>query len=342
MEAKQKSKMKIIWKIICLVIIVGVVLAITGLVLGASRSLYWDRTGIHVTGSGITSIVEHDIAPFKNIYIDAGFSDVEFKTSDSFGIDLFGDNMEWIWTLENDVLNITHDKNTRFQFLNFDFSRNHAIIYLPDKIELDAINVKTDSGNIKLGGFSARNLNVNNKFGNVDLSNIITAGYIQLELNSGNFTGLNLETQNLTYSNHFGIGRFQSVNSNTFRADSKSGDLQFIDCGFENAVIENNFGKITATGLIATSPNIRANSGDISIAGDISGEIIVHNEFGNITLTTSRKKSDFSYDISIKFGRLTFDGERLRDQTSIVSSSVLENHIKITSSSGNVDISFEG
>ena len=43
--------MKKIWIIILLCIAVGLVLSVIGLATGASRSLYWDRAGIHISES---------------------------------------------------------------------------------------------------------------------------------------------------------------------------------------------------------------------------------------------------------------------------------------------------
>ncbi|MCL2820483.1 MAG: DUF4097 domain-containing protein [Oscillospiraceae bacterium] len=345
METKVKTKMKIVWKIIIVSIVVGIIVSIIGLTLGASRSLYVDRTGVHITGSGISSVIEPNLTPFKDIYIDAGFSDIEFINSDTFGIELYGNNMEWTWSHENGVLNITHEKGSRIQILQFGFNsaaQNYVRIHLPAYADLDIVNVKTGSGKITMGEFNARSLEINNTFGNVDINNITVSESMQIDLNSGRFTALSLEANNLIYNNRFGDGRFQDVKAKSIRAEANSGDLQFTNCEFGSALILNSFGKVTATGLITSNPNIRVNSGDINISGDISGEIIIHNEFGSIKLTTSGEKINYSYEISVKFGRLTFDGERRRDQTSIISGSMLENHIKITSSSGDVEVAFGG
>jgi len=44
-----KSKMKTIWKIIIISIAAGLILAILGFTLGASRSLYIERFGVHIS-----------------------------------------------------------------------------------------------------------------------------------------------------------------------------------------------------------------------------------------------------------------------------------------------------
>jgi len=334
--------MKTIWKVIIIIIIVGLILSVIGFATGASRTLYLDRRGVHIGSGTINVIEETNLAPFTSINVDVGFSNIEFHNSDMFGINLSGEDIEWQWTLEDGVLSITHDKNTRWQIVNLSFIgdfRNHVRIYLPENSELDIVNIKTSSGDITLGRIQANQLEVNNSFGNVDL-NDLTIGHMQVTLSSGRFTGVRLLAQNLIYTNRFGDGRFQAVRADSLSVDSGSGLVQFTNCEFGEAVITNNFGDITATGLNMQKSNIRANSGAIKITGDLSGETIMHAGFGDIDLTMIRAKEDFSYDISVRFGSINFDGERMRDQTALVSGSVQENHLKLSASSGDIKVSF--
>jgi len=62
-DNKKKTKMKTVWKIIIISIIVGIILSITGLTLGASRSLYLDKTGVHVNNKGTGIGIEINLLP---------------------------------------------------------------------------------------------------------------------------------------------------------------------------------------------------------------------------------------------------------------------------------------
>jgi len=334
--------MKIIWKIIIISIAVGLVLSMLGYYMGASRTLYWDRAGIYTTSSGECHITEPDLGEFKSIYVDAGFGDVIFVSSDKYGIELYGNNMEWFWTLEGGVLKISHNRGARIQIMNlnvFPTERNYAMIYLPDNTELETVSIKANSGDVKLGNFHATSVEINNSFGDVDISNT-TSDHLQINLNSGRFTGSDLDTRSLVYNNSFGDGRFKQVNAESLTADSNSGDLVFTACEFGEMNIKTSFGDTTATSLVSLATNIRANSGDVNIAGEFSGETVLHADFGGIKLTISGEKDDYSYDISTKFGDVKFDGQRLGDQVGINSGSVMANHLKITASSGDVSVSF--
>jgi len=343
-EMKKTGKMKIVWKIILITTAAGLVLSILGLALGASRVLYVDRSGLHVTGSGVSHITEWGLEAFKNIQIDAGLSDIEFISSDKYGIDLYGDNMEWNWTLENGLLRITHDRGTRLQVMNLDFistERNHVKIFLPVDTNLETVDIKTSSGNIKLSYIQTERLEATTSFGDINLSNI-TSDNMKISVSSGKFTGKNLDAQSLTYTSSFGDGQFQSVKATNFTADSSSGNLNLIGCDLGDMNIKTNFGDITAYGLISTGANIQARSGGINITGDISGENIINTSFGDIKLTMGGRREDYSFDITVRFGDITIDGERLRDQGSFVSSPVQQNHFIISSSSGDIRMNFEG
>ena len=335
--------MKIIWKVIIIIIIVGLILATIGLATGASRTLFLDRRGVHVGDGEINEVSELDLVPFKNIHVDVGLCDIELVSSDKYGIHLIGRDMKWSWSVENDVLSITHDKTTRVQIVDFGIlsgPRNCVTVYLPENVVLEQIYLKSGSGDIELGNLQADRIEISNSFGNVDM-NSITSDYLSADISSGRFTGMSLKTQTLIYNNRFGDGNFQAVSADYINAESNSGKMHFTNCEFKDATISNSFGDIIATGLISSKSNIKASSGDIKISGDLSGETVLHTDFGSINLTMPRDKEVYSYDISVKFGSITFDGQRLRDQSALTSGTTMENHLKLSSSSGDIKVSFE-
>ena len=334
--------MKTIWKIIIIVIMVGMILSVVGFVTGASRTLYIDRTGVKVSDGSISHITEMNLEQFRSVSVDVGFSDIEFVISDNFGIDLYGNDMEWLWSLEDGTLNITHNRSALLHIIKLDFiatGRNHAKIFLPANTELETVIVRTNSGDIKIGSFRADKADVTSSFGNVELNNI-TSNHLQVDLSSGRFTGINLTTGKLDFTGRFGNGYFQSVTADSLSAYSNSGDLHFTDCSFGEIDVTNSFGNIITNGFASSKTNILASSGDVRIAGDLSGETVIHANFGDTKLELSREKEEYSYYVSVRFGNIIFDGERQREQSTINSRTILENHLEITSSSGDVEVSF--
>jgi len=333
--------MKIIWRVILIAIAAGIILSILGLSMGASNSLYLDRRGVHTTGNVISHIKEPDLESFNSIYIESGFCDVEFINSDNYGIDLYGNNMEWSWSIDEGMLKITHNDSARLQ-INFgfmSFERNYAKVYFPANTVFRSVTIKSSSGDVKIGGYEAHEQDISNAFGDVEMSNIYGSN-IKVELNSGNFKGTSIDTQILTYNNRFGDGRFQSVNASYLITDSNSGNISLIDCVFDDMNLKNSFGDITARNVTSAKSMLRVNSGDIKIAGDFTGSTVIHADFGDIRFSTSLAREDYSYDISVRFGDITFDGDRMRNSSTIMSGSTGENDLKITSSSGDVFIEF--
>jgi len=335
-------KMKIIWIIIIIVIIIGMILSAVGLATGASRILYFDRTGLHVSSGEIDHITEMDLEQFRSISVNVGFSDVEFVKSDRFGIDLYGSDMVWIWTLEGGRLNITHDRINQLHVLNLNIittGRNYAKIFLPADTELETVFIRTNSGDIRIGSFHADNVDVKSSFGDATLDNI-TSNHLQVDLSSGNLTGTNISTGRFDFTSRFGDGRFQSVTADSFNADSSSGNLRFTGCAFGEFDATNRFGDIIASGFASLKTNILASSGDVRIAGDLSGETVIDTSFGDVKLTLAKEKNEYSYNISVKFGDIRFDGDRLKEQSSFISGAVLENHLDISSASGDIEVTF--
>jgi len=337
--------MRTIWKVIIILIAAGLILSVIGLSLGASRTLYWSRAGVHVTDSRkVSHITEPDTGQFTGVYVEAGFSDVEFVHSDKYGIELYGKDMDWSWSLENGILKIGYTSGPRIQVWNIDVmntERNYIKVFIPDNAGFETVNIRADSGDVKIGDFKATSVEITNSFGDLDFSDV-TSDQLKIELNSGRFTGTNLNARNLIYNNSFGDGRFRSVSAEILTADSDSGDLHLTGCVFGELNIRSSFGQIIADDLISSKTNVRNNSGDVRLSGEFTGETVVHSEFGNIDLTTSGVKEDYSFDISVRFGNIKFDGARLGDSASVTSGSKLANHLKITASSGDITVVFAG
>ena len=334
--------MKLIWKLIIIFIVTGLILSTIGLVAGASRTLYWDKTGVTISSGEISHITSWDIEPIESIYIDAGFSDVEFVISNVFAIELYSENAQWEWKT-GDVLEITQKRNTVTQILSFDSTpaqRSYVKVILPENAELGVVDVKTNSGNINLGGFKADTVNIKSSFGDVDL-NGITSSHLNADLNSGRLSVVFIDTGTFVYSNSYGDAIFKSVNADTFRANSNSGNTRFIDCTFGDTGITSRFGDITGNEFISSKTNISSNSGSVDLNGTLSGETVIHTGFGNTTLTTSLEKELYSYDISVRFGNITFDDVLRGDQSSLISGSTMENHLKLSSSSGDINVNFK-
>jgi len=334
--------MKTIWKIIIIAIAVGLVLAVIGFTLGAGRSLYFDRTGVRVSGNEVTHITEHDLASFRNINIDAGFSDVEFVSSNAYGIEINSDYAELDWTLENDTLTISLVRSSRVQIINFNFSlrdRNYIRVFIPNDASFDTVTVKASSGDVRIGDIRATSVEVNITSGNIRL-NDISSDYLQVGSTSGNITSSAIDTKDFIHNIRSGNGRLQTINAERFSAELTSGDLSITEGELGAVCITGQSGNITVNDITSQSTNVQLTSGDIRLSGDFSGETVAQARSGNVSVSTSGERNDYSFDLSVTSGTVRLDGERLRG--GITSNPTLENHINITTTSGNITVSFTG
>ena len=342
--------MKNIWKVAIILIATGLLLSSIGLALGASRWVYWDKHGSHIVEiSEEKRITWLDLERIDNIDINARFSDVEFITSDKYGIDIRYFDEDVSWSLDDGNLKIrstvqTGNRNYNKRFfdvnLNFDNPQSYVKVYLPADARLGTASVQTDSGHIRIGDFTAVEVQINNSFGNLDMYSI-SCGKMQIKMDSGEFSGKNLSVAgDIIYKNKFGSGCFETIDAKNLAIDSDSGDVILNGCRVESIDIKNDFGSITSNNLVSSKTDIDANSAEINISGDFSGRTNIYNKFGNIRFTTTKAREDYTYEIYTDFGDVTLDNNRLSGGVQGGDSS--ENSLYITNTSGDIHVYFAG
>lgn len=335
-----------IWPVVIATVVIGLVLMIAGVVLGASLGVYIDNRGTHIADSSETIISEPNLGRLTDLDIDTGFSDIEFVKSDSYGLEIiyYSDSDYPEWSVENGRLKIVQGGRSFFSSyrLNFgfvSFNRNVIKVYLPDEAELDNVLLKTSSGNIRVSGFNAGYTEIHNSFGNVDVRDV-SCGAFRIFLDSGDFTADSVYADNVTVKNKFGDTLFSALNTDELSSEISSGNFTIKNSRTGALTIKNNFGNVTAENLVSGSTNITSDSGDTDVSGEFSGKTEIFSKFGNVTLATSASKELYSFDISARFGKLNFDNERYSDNSYVKSAYVLEDDIKISASSGDIKVIF--
>ncbi|MDR2590861.1 MAG: DUF4097 domain-containing protein [Oscillospiraceae bacterium] len=337
-----KNKQKVIWIIIILTIVAGLTLAVLGFVLGASKTLYLDRSGLHIAGNEIIHIEEYDLEPFKNIHVDVRGTNVKFVASDSFGLEIYSDNTQWEWSQKNDTLIVSLITTTRIQLMSFDFfshERNYIKIFIPLGTVLDTVSIEANSGSVEIGDLTANSIEVSCRTGNIHINNI-TSDYLHINTTSGNITGSNLNAKNLISTLRTGRASLHTINTENFSIECTSGSITVTNAEFNNASFKVQTGNITLNDVTSLGLNAQTTSGIIRISGDFSGKSIVQARTGNVFMSTSGHKNDYSFDLSVRTGSITLDGERRSGERTIISGLEMENHIKILTTSGNIDVEF--
>jgi len=340
--------MKIIWRTVIILIAAGLILSLLGIAMGASRWVYWNRSGSHIVGSEEEkSITEHGLEPIRNIDISADFTDVEFIRSDQYGFDIRYYAADVSWSLDNGNLQIklstqktTRNDGRRFFDINLSFtypSRNIKV-YLPADAELGNVSVTIDSGDIKAGGFLADDVQIRNSFGRLDIHSI-ACQKLQIVMDSGDFSGKDLSvSKDIAYKNHFGASKFETVSAGNFSIDSNSGDVAINGCLVEGINIKTSFGEMTAVHLRSSKTDIDANSAEINVSGTFSGQTRINNHFGEVRFATTKAREEYTYEISADFGNVTIDNNL--GGSSMYGGNSEENSLYITNSSGDVQVRF--
>jgi len=289
--------MKTLWKAVIALIAAGLIFSLSGVLMGASRWIYWDKSGPQVVASSEEKrITELDLAQIENIDIDANFSDVEFIKSDKYGIDIRYYDADVSWSLSDGNLKINFDVQTRNRYfginLSFNYPSNYIKVYLPADVALGAVSIKADSGEIKIGDFRAGDVRISNSFGKLDTDSI-TCNKLRIEMSSCDFAGKNLSVSgDIEYKNTFGSTKFETINAKNFTLRSESGDVTIRGCDVEGLDIQNTFGRLDIYSITCNKLQIEMNACDF-LGKDlsVSGDILYKNRFGESKFETVTAKN---------------------------------------------------
>lgn len=334
--------MKTIWKVVIICIVSGLIISTSGFFMGASRDgVYLDKTGFHLAGTNETRITESDLGRFKNIDVNVDYCDVEFISSNNFGIDIYGNDGKWNWSLENETLRITREDEFKVSFfiINTDTSKSYVKIYLPQGEEQETVSIKADSANVNIGSLKSKDVQIENSYGKVDLSGIISDN-LTIDLNSVRFTGINLNSKNIIFENSYDKNQFENINAGKLTISGNSCDFELKNCNTGYINIDNSYGKIKAYSLTTSESSIHGNSVDVDLNGDFSGKTSIRNSYGDIRFATTKEKEYYSYEIAASYGEIIFDNSKVEGGTNIKSGTVSDNMLDFDVSSGNVEVYF--
>jgi len=299
---------KNIWKIAGAAILLGLVLIILGLIMGASRHIYADNTGIHVVDTkGSAEIKDLNLKKFTDIDIDVDIYSIEFIESDNYGIEIFYHEVKNKpdYSLVGEKLKISETFKNGWMFFNVDFnfiSHNDQFIkiYLPKNAILNDVVIKSDIGSVNIGKFTSKSVNIKNNIGNVSIND---------------------------------------AKIDEFEAALDTGILTLENCEILKGKIKSGIGSVKGTLIKSSNLKITCATGSIDLKGDFQGNTELSNNIGSIKLETSRNRDFYDYDISTDIGSITLDGEK---QKRIVNNSNRnsDDKLTVTTDTGSIKINF--
>ena len=198
-------------------------------------------------------------------------------------------------------------------------------LYVPKDCNLDELKIYASSSDIKITEVDCENIDINNEYGDVELSNI-SCGDALLKLESGDLSLNNIESKKISFENEYGSVKFKDVNSEELSCVMDSGDFNGENVNIsKNYSIESDYGSINIKKSDFGNFKATLSSGDFDGDGiNISQDCDIKNEYGSVNIENS---SLGNFTANLESGDI-----ELSNITSI-------NNVDIKNSYGDVDLS---
>lgn len=332
-----KSKHFVITGIILL--FVGIVLFGIGLGLGAKFNFNITSKGIKFRGEEQIKKTEN-LNSFSNIKLDLSSYNVKLVKSDHYGIEYtyYDDSDKIYFNVDNDTLTIKQKEKNYFVIGFFSiFDTTDIIIYYNG--EMDLVNLKIDSGNIKCDKLIANKINVDVDFGKISFSNINVKNNLDIKTNSSKINLNNINTKILDIDNDFGKIDINNLLTENLNIDADSSSININKISSNLTKINNDFGNVNISNFTSKNLDIDANSGKVDLQGTFIGNTKIDSDFGSVKINTTLKQNDYNYNIKTDFGNIYLDGEKQGELLKINNNS--NNNIEAKIDSGNIKINFK-
>lgn len=335
----RKTK-KIVLLSICL-IVVGVTMAIIGLLSGGRGSIIWGKDGLEIYDRENIIKEYKELEKFNDVNIDVDFGDIEVIKSDKYAIEVeYNKEVEDLtYKVENEKLTVSSNRWGKMSF-SMGFIDNNTLVkvYIPENVVLNNLDIQNKSGNLIVDNVEVKNSNINCDFGNATINNI-TGDKINLTGKSGKVNSKNLKLEELVLYVDFGDVILENINTTTFESNLKSGELDIKKLTANNAKINSDFGDVKGIQLVTNGLLVRAKSGEINIDGELKGNNSLDCDFGDITIKTSLPKNEYSYKVDMDFGTNKIDGKEVEGDVEEINTAAL-NNFNINCKSGDLKIDF--
>lgn len=162
-----------------IVAVVGLILCIVGVALGAKGAITFslDNGFRIVDKTDIWKYEDMDMEAFSSINIDSNVADIKIvKSTDNYGVScrLNGQEEDFNVEVKDGTLYISdksEDMTVTFNIFNFNIGDSDVItVYVPDDVVLENIKIDGNVGDIDIGGIQgAKELHITNDTGDVDI-----------------------------------------------------------------------------------------------------------------------------------------------------------------------------
>ena len=235
-------------------ILVGVILSAIGLLAGGRiSSISLTKEGVKVYDSAKSKNVINEsfnLDKFNKVDISSysNLSYVQIVKGEDYKLDLQHDEENKInYSVKDGVLTIndsSKEENGIHIGIYFNNSEQGIKLYVPEDCNLNELKIYSSSSDIKITEVDCENININNEYGDVELSNI-SCGDMVLKLESGDLNLTSIESKKISFENEYGSVKFKEVNGEELSCVMDSGDFNGENLNIsKNYCIESDFGSI--------------------------------------------------------------------------------------------------
>lgn len=318
-------KQKRIWLLVSLFLIL--------ILSGCQGKFYFTTDGERYTEENMKyfGTVKEPIEEISTIDVNTQYADFEIIASDGYYVEYsyYYVNEEPVLTIIDGTLTF-NDSNMNQGGYSISLKKsNYFKLYVPVSADFNKVNIAVSSGNISMGSFSAKDVNVMNSYGDTiitkaaidKLSTVASSGHLTIDRSA--IGEANIE-------NHYGDIVIKNINEKedfitkeypdaSITLELSSGSLKIVKLRAKELQINNSYGDVKIEESTITSLKGKLSSGDAAIEDSYVDKIDINNSYGKVNLHLIGKQEDYCLDITSKYGdvwvgKKKYDGSVLIDK----------------------------
>lgn len=306
-----------------LCIILGAILMVIGRLMGGQPGFYIDPSGVHAAGNMNRPAPIQDsmtLDEFDSMEIHADYADVELIYSNKFTIEycVMGAYGEPVCEVKNGRLTFQEAKSSKYFNIGF-FTASIGVgvsepnyyikVKLPKDTKLSEAVFDIESGNLDISSIQADTLNVKNEYGDVTLGQydgrkldvLMESGILSLDTVNASQTDL---------SNEYGKIELSKATGERLSIQMESCDLLADYIDYSGIEIINDYGKVDIKDAAGQSLTAKMESCDCKIDRLDFSETDITNSYGDITLGLSGKIENYGYNLKTEYGTIRIENQK--------------------------------
>ncbi|HCL01465.1 MAG TPA: hypothetical protein DHW61_03470 [Lachnoclostridium phytofermentans] len=318
-------KQKKIWLLVSLFLIL--------ILSGCQGKFYFTTDGERYTEENMNyfGTVKEPIEAISTINVNTQYADFEIIASDGYYVEYsyYYVNEEPALTIIDGTLTF-NDSNMNQGGYSINLKKsNYFKLYVPASADFNQVNISVSSGNISMGSFSAKDVKVENSYGDTIITSTVI-DKLSTVASSGHLTIDRSAIGEANIENHYGdiviknINQKEDLLSNEYPDASitmelSSGSLKVEKLRAKDLQFNNSYGDVKIAESTITSLEGKLSSGDATIEDSYVDKIKINNSYGKVSLHLIGKQEDYCLDITSKYGdvwvgKKKYDGSVLIDK----------------------------